>query len=358
MGAILAGGVLVLALAFFFWKFRGRAPHFPRILGGEGRSGAPELVIEQSSVGQKIVIEQSSRMGLYSIKLSLFLDNPGSREVVISKIFWTVWFSNLTHNGVISREITVPPKTSRFEVKLSDVLEERLLGALIDLTKLASSGVQGFLDGKVNFMMPSGPDPRRVFSQTFSQCGFPLEIKKNAGERPKEPTKFSKDPLTGFLTRQFLEVQFQALIDTFVPTHALSILILDVDNFKLVNDGHGHLLGDEVLRVLAKEIQRLLKPEDFAIRYGGDEFVIILQDKGGPEAEQFANELRTAVSMISMPLETGELLRFTISIGLAVINVRAPYEQWIKLADDVLRLAKKQGKNRLSVNRRAPEVIL
>ncbi|MBU9889297.1 MAG: GGDEF domain-containing protein [Candidatus Omnitrophica bacterium] len=356
MGFFLGVFFLLVAAVFFFWKFSKGG--VPLLGGGQRRSVVPELVIEESSAGRKITVEKSSRLGLFSIRVPLFVSNPTSHEIIISKVYWTLWFSNLTHSGTLSREIVIPPQTDRFEIKLSDVLEEGLLGALVDLFKLASSGVQGFLDGKIAFSVRSGPTPARIFSQAFSQCGFALEIKENATDKPKSVTKFSKDPLTGFLTRQFLEVQFQSLIDTFVPTHAMSVLILDVDNFKSVNDGHGHLLGDEVLRILAKEIQRLLKPEDFAIRYGGDEFVIILQDKGGAEAEQFAQELRTAVSMISLPLETGEFLRFTISIGLAVINVRAPYEQWIKLADDVLRLAKKQGKNRLSVNRRAPEIIL
>ncbi|MFH1799588.1 MAG: GGDEF domain-containing protein [Candidatus Omnitrophota bacterium] len=356
METFLAGGVLVAVLFILFPKFLKRKKVRAGIAGGVVRSGTSDLIVEPALAGQKIVIEKSSHMELYSIKVSLFLSNPMPCEVIISKIFWTTWFSNLVHNGVSTREIVVPPQTSHFEVKLSDVVEERLFGALWEISKLASSGVQGFLDGKLFLRARTGPSSKRTFSQVFSHCGFTLEIRKGLAEKEKDATVLPKDLLTGFLTRQFLEIQCQSLIDTFVPSHVLSLMILDVDDFKSINDGHGHLVGDEVLRLLSREIRNFLKPEDFAIRYGGDEFVILLQDKGGAEAEKFANELRTAVSMISLTLETGQLLHFTISIGLVVINVRAPYTQWFKLADDVLRLAKKQGKNRLAVNRRAPDI--
>ncbi len=354
----LVGGALAVVAFFLFLKFGKRKQASRIVVKGLARPVSSTLTVEEALPGQKILIEKSSHLELYSIKVSLFLNNPMPRDIAVTKIFWTVWFSNLTHNGISTREIIVPAKTEHFEVKLSDVIEENLLGALQELSKLANSGVQGFLDGKLLFKVPNGATSTRIFSQVFSHCGFVLEIRKSAGEREKGITVLPKDPLTGLLTRQFLETRFQSLIDTFVPSRLFSLLILDIDNFKSINDGHGHLIGDEARKLLALEIQRLVKPEDFVIRYGGDEFVIILQDKGGGEAERFANDLRTSVSMIAPPLENGQLLRFTISIGLAVINVRAPYTQWLKLADDVLRLAKKQGKNRLVINRRAPEIIL
>ncbi len=142
------------------------------------------------------------------------------------------------------------------------------------------------------------------------------------------------DPLTGLANRR----HFFEWLDTFAddPKAAFAVLMLDLDDFKRLNDEHGHLYGDDVLASVATLLASNLRAGDHVARYGGEEFVIALPGTGLREAHRIADRLREAVS---------EEAPTTVSIGCAERAPGEDAESTIRRADQVLLAAKRHGKN-------------
>ncbi len=132
--------------------------------------------------------------------------------------------------------------------------------------------------------------------------------------------------------------------------------MMDLDHFKRLNDEHGHLLGDEVLREVAKSMTGVLRSTDTAYRYGGEELVVLLRETGLEDATTAAERLREAVRAISMP--DSPQVRVTTSAGVATRNARmSHYTELVAEADDALYEAKRRGRDRV-VTANAPETLL
>jgi diguanylate cyclase (GGDEF)-like protein len=127
----------------------------------------------------------------------------------------------------------------------------------------------------------------------------------------------------------------------------LSILMLDLDYFKMVNDTYGHDAGDLVLKALAKTMQASVRAADLVIRYGGEEFLIIMQDAAGDGADAVAEKIRAAVEGMKVQLP-GAVLQKTISIGIAEFPLDSDtFWQAVKYADVAMYNAKESGRNRV-----------
>jgi diguanylate cyclase (GGDEF)-like protein len=128
----------------------------------------------------------------------------------------------------------------------------------------------------------------------------------------------------------------------------LSVLLLDLDDFKHINDSFGHLAGDMVLRLVSAQMQRLIRVEDLLARYGGEEFVILARSTGKTEAVRLAERIRQAIGELEIPVGDRSL-RVTVSIGVAALPDVAPDggpNEILALADARLYKAKAEGKNR------------
>lgn len=148
------------------------------------------------------------------------------------------------------------------------------------------------------------------------------------------------DPLTGALNRDaFARVLQRALQD---PAEA-SLLFLDVDHFKPINDRHGHAAGDQVLRRLVQRCQGELRGVDALARLGGEEFVAMLAGAGREEAQRVAERIRLAISR-----DADAPLPVTVSIGLAVKRAEDSAESWLARADQALYAAKLAGRDRVA----------
>jgi two-component system cell cycle response regulator len=125
----------------------------------------------------------------------------------------------------------------------------------------------------------------------------------------------------------------------------LSLVIFDLDHFKVVNDTHGHLAGDSVLKTLAHTIKTRIRTEDIFARYGGEEFAIILPEIEGHNAHQFAEKIRRIVETTEFRFE-GTKIPVTISMGVATLDLEEPAAAaLIKRADERLYEAKAAGRN-------------
>ena len=160
----------------------------------------------------------------------------------------------------------------------------------------------------------------------------------------------TRDGLTGtFNKRYFMDVIGREFSKADHRGSALTLILLDIDHFKSVNDTHGHLAGDEVLREMGKRVNEVVAQHDVFARYGGEEFAILLAGVNHEEGVAVAERCRAAVAAKPFPTAAGEL-PITISLGVAEFsslpNPEKP-EQLIALADEKLYEAKKSGRNRV-----------
>jgi len=157
-----------------------------------------------------------------------------------------------------------------------------------------------------------------------------------------------RDAMTGLHNRRFLEEYIQTLVANSQRRKSpLSILMLDLDYFKMVNDKHGHDAGDAVLKALSKVLIQAVRASDLVIRYGGEEFLIILQDTAESSADSVAEKIRAAVAEMKVQI-SGTVLQKTISIGIADFPSDSDtFWQAVKYADVALYRAKEEGRNRV-----------
>jgi diguanylate cyclase (GGDEF)-like protein len=130
--------------------------------------------------------------------------------------------------------------------------------------------------------------------------------------------------------------------------HPFSLLILDIDDFKAVNDTYGHLAGDEALRGLAALIRRAVRPVDEVARYGGEEFAILLPETPSPGAFAMAERIREIIATHPIAIAPAQTVGLTVSIGVSTYPQDAETEEkLIGTADQALYAAKNGGRNRV-----------
>lgn len=148
------------------------------------------------------------------------------------------------------------------------------------------------------------------------------------------------DAMTGLLNRR----QFYTITESQLPTQQqFSLLLVDTDRFKSINDVFGHLKGDEVLVSLARTLEACIRKDDYVFRWGGEEFAILLPRTPLETAMQIAETIRAAVSRIAIP----GLPRFTVSIGVARREQSESIDELFKRVDDALYRAKNEGRNKV-----------
>lgn len=157
-----------------------------------------------------------------------------------------------------------------------------------------------------------------------------------------------RDPMTGLNNRRFLEEYVETLVAGVHRKNShVAILMLDLDYFKMVNDTYGHDAGDAVLKALANVLKQSVRASDLVIRYGGEEFLIILIDSQGDAAVQVAENIRGAVEALKVQV-AGIVLQKTISIGISDFPTDSDtFWQAVKFADVALYQAKEKGRNRV-----------
>jgi diguanylate cyclase (GGDEF)-like protein len=157
-----------------------------------------------------------------------------------------------------------------------------------------------------------------------------------------------RDPMTGLNNRRFLEEYVETLVASVQRKRShVAILMLDLDYFKMVNDTYGHDAGDAVLKALATILKQSVRASDLVIRYGGEEFMIVLLDSAGEAADHVAENIRLAVENLKVQV-AGIVLQKTISIGISDFpNDSDTFWQAVKFADVALYQAKERGRNRV-----------
>ena len=165
------------------------------------------------------------------------------------------------------------------------------------------------------------------------------------------------DPLTGLLNRRGLQEALSREVQRAQRgQEALLALILDLDNFKQINDSLGHAVGDIVLKEVSRALEKAVRVTDYVTRIGGDEFLVLMPDTRFAEGARLAEKVRRALSEATMPLSMGASYQMTASLGLLNVALDViSIDELLAQTHLVLSKSKKMGKNRVSYGRTREE---
>ncbi len=176
------------------------------------------------------------------------------------------------------------------------------------------------------------------------------DLKQLHQELEKSQQEAQTDSLTLLINRRGLEKKLELeRIRARQNDSPFSIIMVDIDHFKRVNDTFGHLVGDSLLKSIAYMLKEHLRRNDIAARYGGEEFLILLPETGIDGAKAVAQKIRKTLSTKEWKLkESGKSMgKITVSMGIAIYKFNEPEESLIKRADDALYLAKNKGRDQI-----------
>src|SRR5712672_163629 len=213
-----------------------------------------------------------------------------------------------------------------------------------DNTRLARG-----LEIGVNDYLSRPIDKNELLARTRTQIR-----KKRYTERLRDNVQLSielaiTDPLTGLSNRRYMESHVGTLIEQAATRgKPLTVLVIDIDYFKSINDSYGHDAGDDVLREFAIRIKKSVRGIDLACRYGGEEFVVLMPETDMAVATMVAERLRHRIAGEPFPIQqSARRVEVTISIGLATLAPEEGASGLLKRADQALYRAKRDGRNRV-----------
>ncbi len=156
------------------------------------------------------------------------------------------------------------------------------------------------------------------------------------------------DDLTGLANRRVFEERIHGMMDSANRYHnPLTMLSMDLDRFKDINDNLGHLKGDQVLQAVACELQSAVRSSDLLVRMGGDEFILVLDNTNKDSARILAERLCAAID--NLDIWADDETKLGISIGLAQLEAGESLRHWLERADDILYNAKSAGRSRVEM---------
>ncbi|MBB3810063.1 GGDEF domain-containing protein [Pseudochelatococcus contaminans] len=296
------------------------------MLGSVRRAQADEA-FRLFAVGQDVSIEKEAQHAalmdwLQSILFPLFDDGPQTEMMPLGKSPFGIWFRH--HADLVFQN---SPGLEAIRDNLHEIDDEIL--PRIKKAKQSDSGDLRVQLGKLRALVD---ETKHIIASMFQSV---------AG------IESGRDPLTRTLNRRFLPTIMSREIAISLRTKApFSILMLDIDHFKTINDQWGHSAGDNALRQVVEVILNAIRFNDFIFRYGGEEFLIVLVETTAGEALQNAERLREKLASHQLVISDGQTINITASIGVAEYDGHPDYVQLIDAADQALYSAKRSGRNR------------
>lgn len=162
----------------------------------------------------------------------------------------------------------------------------------------------------------------------------------------------NRDPMThSYNRRYFNEISKKQLALSIRNEHALSLAVIDIDKFKNINDTYGHAIGDDVIILLVKHLEKDIRSSDICARFGGEEFVLLFYNSSIEDTYKITENIRKKIEQLEVQTSKGSL-RFTVSIGIAQYDGKKDnksIEKTIIRADDALYISKNSGRNQVTL---------
>jgi diguanylate cyclase len=175
------------------------------------------------------------------------------------------------------------------------------------------------------------------------------ETERLKGELEQRSRDALLDPLTGLFNRRAMDAQFEMFmaLDGGSP---LSLLMIDIDHFKSINDNYGHAVGDAVIRNVAEVIRKCIRGDDYAVRFGGEEFLVMLPNTETVGAATVAESIRSRIASLRLKRRSDNftIAPFTASVGVATRSCNDTQDSLLQRADQALYQSKGGGRNKVS----------
>lgn len=250
--------------------------------------------------------------------------------------------------------------------RLTHTLDQ--VGGEITHTTAQTQAYRGALVGWTERLRRGGGDAAKAAAQLLAgtgemvarmqQCELMLaraseETRDLRDQLQQAETVALTDPLTGLGNRRrFYKVMSEAMRMAEERRQALSLCMLDVDHFQMINELHGHALGDQILRLLGQRVAALIGQEGTVIRWGGQELMIVLPDRTHLEARELVEGVRTLIerSRIKLKGSGQEMAQLTVSLGVAERRAQEDSTELVERAQRAVHLAKASGRNQVVVD--------
>jgi two-component system cell cycle response regulator len=301
----------------------------------DGRNGQILVFDDDQTSADKIFRSLSFEQGIKTVYTA---------EAAYSALNVSDWDAVIVSLGLTSSD------PLSFLSKLKAPLEHRHLPTLVVAKPEDEKRLQRCFDlGATNYVI--SPYPERELAARMRREVYRHRMLRELRLEVETTLELAViDPLTGLQNRRFLERQMSTLIDQSLRYQRdLSVMIMDIDKFKSVNDIHGHAVGDVVLKEISHRIRRSLRGSDLACRFGGEEFVCVLAETELDVAILAAERLRKEIESVPFIInDDGSQLNVTASFGITQFKGRKDSaDAMLKRADEALYRAKEAGRNQV-----------
>jgi diguanylate cyclase (GGDEF)-like protein len=192
--------------------------------------------------------------------------------------------------------------------------------------------------------------PRELLARVKKELQVQSLIQELESSQERLKLLASIDSLTNLYNRRYFSQISEHILDLAKrEREEVSLIMIDIDNFKSINDTYGHQIGDEVIIALSKRLMESQRKSDVVCRYGGEEFVVLLPNTNIDGAKVVAEKIREEIENITVAIGEESCLHFTVSLGVSMVKMKEEHnlEAVLKRADDAMYEAKKSGKNRV-----------
>ncbi len=244
--------------------------------------------------------------------------------------------------GMAIRDLTHPDDREENRVKI-----ERLLAGDLDRFHLERRSLRS--DGRIAWVSLNGSVVRDAQSEPVFMIGQIEDITERHALRDQLARNAVTDPLTGLANRKlFMEHLDMALAQAETRGRHVALMFLDLDRFKLVNDGIGHDAGDRLLQRVGQRLQHALRPGDFLARFGGDEFTVLCEVTGEEDVPEIVSRLRTSMATPVSEVDFEQFVTLSIGVALSTTATMLP-SALLRSADIAMYQAKRSGPGRYVV---------
>lgn len=278
-------------------------------------------------------------------KMNLLINNGDISDITINELYEEY----VSQSAQIDKEVLSPLNetidTALGKLQQQVSCEEKAVNNLQKIDKALSKSVhKNALQQIISYIQTTVNDSveqHKVLSEELTSTNNEINDLKTKLKEAKQDA--ISDALTGFLNRKGCDEKL-ANIDI-EDTH--TSLVIDIDHFKSINDNFGHLIGDKVIQRVAHSIKSHLSNDDIAVRYGGEEFVVIAVNKALYEAQDIAERIRLAICKLKLKQKNSDsfLPQISVSIGIAETKNETHWQDVIERADKALYDAKNSGRN-------------